>query len=518
MCWDSLTVRRRDLLLGAAALPFASGLAYQLAQIPLAQTNGSAPFSAAQVRQMARELAANPFKEADTTLPGHLNELRYDEYRDLRFVPDRSIWRGIDDIPFEIQLFHRGFLYKNHVDVFLIEDGRAQQVPYSRDLFTFGSVEPPPENLDLGFSGFRIHGPMNRPDYYDEIAVFQGASYFRAVAKNQIYGLSARGLAIKTADSAGEEFPFFRAFWIERPAPGTNSVVVHALLDSESAAAAFRFTIRPGDTTVFDVESAIYPRVEIDKAGLAPLTSMFYFDANDRDNIDDFRPGVHDSDGLAIWNGRGERIWRPLTNPRTLQISEFYDTNPRGFGLMQRQRKFSDYQDLEARYERRPSLWVEPIGDWGEGAVQLVEIPTDKEIHDNIAAFWRPKTALQKGGEYLYNYRLHWCGENPSHPPELAHIIQTRIGATHTADENRLFVLDAIGGQLDETPLDEMVSATISSNRGKINNAVVQRNPETGGWRISFELAPDGDVIELRAQLKRADQNLSEVWVYRWTV
>ena len=509
-------MRRRDLLLGAVALPAVSSLAWQFAQSAVAQTGDAVPFAASQVRQMARDLASKPFKAPDTGLPEHLSDLGYDQYRDLRFVPDKSLWRGAG-VPFEIQLFHRGFLYKNRVDIFLVADGRAQPLVYSKDLFTYGGVQPPPDNINLGFSGFRIHGPMNRPDYYDEIAVFQGASYFRAVAKNQVYGISARGLAINTADPRGEEFPAFRAFWIERPAPDTNSVVVHAVLDSESAAAAYRFTIRPGDVTVFDVEMALYPRAEIGKAGLAPLTSMFFFDANDRDGIDDFRPGVHDSDGLAIWNGRGERLWRPLTNPTTLQISDFFDTNPRGFGLMQRQRTFSDYQDLEARYERRPSLWIEPIGDWGEGAVQLIEIPTDKEIHDNIAAFWRPKVPLQKGGEYVYNYRMHWCGSNPSDPPELSLFMRTSVGKSLASNERRLFVLEAEGGRLRDTALDDEVRAIISSNFGTIENAVVQPNPETNGWRVSFELNPDGnDVVELRAQLRRGDEALSEVWVYRW--
>jgi glucans biosynthesis protein len=510
-------VRRRDLLLGAAALPFASALAYQFGQIPLAQTGDATPFAASQVRQMARDLASKPFKEPDTGLPENFRDLPYDLYRDLRFIPEKSLWRG-SDVPFEVQLFHRGFLYKNRVDLFVVADGQARPLVYSPDLFTFGRVQPPPPNVNLGFSGFRIHGPINRPDYFDEIAVFQGASYFRAVAKGQVYGLSARGLAIKTADAGGEEFPTFRAFWIERPAPNTNSVVVHAVLDSESAAAAYRFTIRPGDTTVFDVEMAIYPRVEIDKAGLAPLTSMFYFDANDRNGVDDFRPGVHDSDGLSIWNGRGERLWRPINNPTKLQISDFYDTNPRGFGLMQRQRSFHDYEDLEARYEKRPSLWVEPIGDWGEGAVQLIEIPTEKEIHDNIAAFWRPKVPFQAKGEYLFNYRLHWGNQNPFEPAELARFNATRVGSAHSDDDKRLFVLDAVGGKLGEIPFDDQVRAVISTNFGRIENAVVQTNPEAGGWRVSFELVPGREeVTELRAQITRGDQMLSEVWVYRWT-
>lgn len=482
----------------------------------LAQAGKPVPFSAAQVRQMARELAASSYKEPDTGLPDSLRDLPYDLYRDIRFLPEKALWRGTG-VPFEIQLFHRGFLYRNRVQISLVENGQATPVVYSPDFFSYGRVTPQPANIDLGFAGFRLHGPMNRPDYFDEIVVFLGASYFRAIAKDQIYGLSARGLAIRTADSSGEEFPAWRAFWIERPAPNVNSVVVHGLLDSESAAAAYRFTIRPGDITVIDVEMALYPRRDIDKGGLAPLTSMFLFDANDRVGIDDFRPGVHDSDGLAMWNGRGERLWRPLINPDTLQVSDFYDTNPRGFGLMQRQRDFHDFEDLEARYEKRPSLWIEPIGDWGEGAVQLVEIPTREEIHDNIVAYWRPKAVLKAGGEYLYNYRMHWCGQNPSMPPELARFHKTRIGLVPGEEERRLFVIDAIGGRLKDIPLDDQVRATVSTNYGSIEHIVVQPNPETGGWRLSFRLVPSGEpVVELRAQLLRGEDRLSEVWVCRW--
>lgn len=488
---------------------------FQLAEVPLAQTGDAAPFSASQVRQMARQLAEKPFAPPETALPDPLRDLSYDLYRDIRWKPERSLWRG-ENLPFEVQFFHRGFLYSNRVELYVVAEGQARPIVYTQDAFNYGRVEPPAPDANLGFSGFRIHGPMNGPNHFDEIAVFQGASYFRAVAKGQIYGLSARGLAIKTADGAGEEFPVFRSFWLERPAPGTSSVVVHALLDSESATAAYRFTIRPGDNTMFDVEMAVYPRVEIPQAGLAPLTSMFYFAPNDRVGIDDFRPAVHDSDGLAIWNGRGERIWRPLTNPEKLQISVFGDVNPRGFGLMQRKRDFEDYEDLEARYERRPSLWVEPIGDWGEGGVHLIEIPTREEIHDNIVAFWRPRHPLQKGGEYIYNYRLHWCAKNPFEQPELARMTTTSIGSA--GSDRRLFVLDVEGPQLKDIPIDENIRPNVSSNIGGIEHAIVQPNAETGGWRVSFQLSPgDKPVIELRSQITRGDQPISEVWVYRWT-
>lgn len=265
------------------------------------------------------------------------------------------MWHG-EKLPFEVQFFHRGFFYKNRVDVYEVVDGQATKIQYRPDYFSFGETKPPSPDADLGFAGFRIHAPINRPDYYDEVCVFLGASYFRAVAKGEIYGLSARGLSINTGEAKGEEFPLFKAFWIEKPVPNATSIVVHALLDSKSAAASYRFTIRPGATTVFDVEMSLYPRVDLDHAGLAPMTSMFFFGPNDRNDVDDFRPAVHDSDGLAIYNGQGEQLWRPLSNPRDLQISTFADLNPHGFGLMQREKNFFAYEDLESQFERRPSL------------------------------------------------------------------------------------------------------------------------------------------------------------------
>ncbi|MFA6266614.1 MAG: glucan biosynthesis protein G [Pseudolabrys sp.] len=460
---------------------------------------------------MAKELAQKPYQAPDQTLPDNLKKLDYDQYRKIRFVPDRAIWRN-DGLPFQLQLFHRGFFYSNRVDLYEVADGKATMIAYAPDMFTFDNLKPPPAGTDLGFGGFRIHAPINRPDYYDEVGVFLGASYFRAVAKGETYGLSARGLAINTADPKGEEFPVFRAFWIERPQRQATSIVVHALLDSKSAAASYRFTIRPGEMTIYDVEMTVYPRADIADPGIAPMTSMFLFDANDRSKIDDFRPAVHDSDGLAMLNGRGERLWRPLTNPTDLQVSSFYDANPRNFGLIQRQRDFAAYEDLESHFETRPSLRVEPIGDWGNGEVRLIEIPTKEEVHDNIVAFWRPKDPLKAKGEYSYTYRLHW-GEGKAHPG-LARFVKTASGA---AGEDRLFVLDITGDKLKGVKA-EAVRGVVTANFGKLKNVVTQPNPQTGGWRLSFNLEPgNASVVELRASLMQNDEPLSETWVYRWT-
>ena len=510
-------MRRRDLLTTALALPFAARPSASLFAAPAAaQEKGPEKpyaFDAAAVRASARELALKPYKAPDNKLPDVLKDLTYDRYRMIRFKPDHAWWKA-DGLPFELQFFHRGFYYNNRVDIYEVKDGMAIPIAYSPDMFTFGDQGPPDIKENLGFAGFRIHGPINRPDYFDEIGVFLGASYFRAVAKGQSYGLSSRGLSIKTADPTGEEFPNFRTFWIERPAKGANSIVVHALLDSPSAAGAFRFTIRPGETTVFDSEIAFYPRVDVNDPGLAPLTSMFLFDASDRTGVDDFRPEVHDSNGLAMHNGRDELLWRALANPKDLQISAFGDVNPRGFGLLQRRRDFRYFEDLESHYEKRPSLWIEPIGNWGEGDIRLIEIPSKEEIHDNVVAFWRPREPLRAKGEYILTYRMHW-GPIDQRPLPLAMITATRAGAS---GDDRLFVIDIAGDKLKEATPPERVRADVSASKGKVANVVSQPNPATGGWRVSFTLAPNKEpVIELRAQLMRDDQPLSEIWLYRWT-
>lgn len=503
---------RRLFLLGGLVLP-----ALALSGIPLpggSRVRAADPvrFEAETIRRMARELASRPYKPADRKLPAELDTMGYDSYRNIRFDPPRSIWRG-QKLPFEMQLFHRGFLFKERVDVFIVVDGAVQRLVYEPEQFRFeNNLRPPPDLQDIGHAGLRLHAPLNRSDYFDEVAVFQGASYFRALGKGQVHGTSSRGLSLKTADPGGEEFPVFKAFWVEQPKENVESIVVHALLDSPSASAAHRFTIRPGEMTVMSVEMAVYPRVDLDQAGISPLTSMFLFAPNDRDGIDDFRPAVHDAHGLQVATGKGERLWRPLINPRKLEITVLADTNLHGFGLMQRQRSFFDYQDMEARYEKRTSVWVEPIGDWGEGAVHLVEIPTAEEIHDNIVAFWRPKVTLRKGGEYTYNYRLHW-GWNEPNPAPLGKIAATRLGGSK---QRRLFVLDLTGEELRPVPVGDF-KIDLTASAGALSSVVLQPHPEIGGLRLSFALDPKGATsIELRGTLLLRGRPASETWIYRW--
>lgn len=465
------------------------------------------------VPTLARQLASQPFKPPDEALPADLQKLDVTGYYDIRFNPEKALWNG-QGLDFTVQLLHRGYLYKDRVDIYQVVNGQALPVHYDPTWFTFGKIAPP--TGDIGFAGFRLHYPLNRLTYLDEFAAFLGASYFRALARGQGYGLSARGLAIGTAEPTGEEFPVFRSFWLEQPAKNAAAIRVHALLDSKSATGAFRFVITPGEETLFDIEARVYPRVDIPTVGLAPLTSMFLYGPNSRARTDDWRAAVHDSGGLALRTGQDQRIWRPLSNPQELQISAFSDVDPRGFGLLQRPRQFAAYQDLDGRYEKRPSVWIEPVGGWGKGAVELVEIPSDKEVNDNIVAFWRPHDPLKAKSEVKLSYRLHWCWTEPD-PGPVARVVQTRAGlATNGTD--RQYVIDFAGLPLDAWDKPQPPGLDVGTDKGKIISAVAQRNPDLRGWRVSIEFATNKEkVVELHARMMDGNTPLTENWIARWT-
>ncbi|MCB1505956.1 MAG: glucan biosynthesis protein [Hyphomicrobiaceae bacterium] len=484
----------------------------------LADENGhdqpATPFSAAMVRQRAEELSRSAFSKPHIDAPAPFDKLSADQFRDIRFKAESAVWKG-ERLDCEVQLLPLGYLYDVPVKINLVDDEGARPLVADQRFFTIGpSIGKVAEGAPYGFSGFRLNSPINQADVLDEYLVFQGASFFRSVGRNQRYGVSARGLAIDTARPTGEEFPFFRTFWIEKPKPGMQSVVIHALLDSPSTTGAYRFVIAPGEATVIDVELTLFPRKDVTHVGIAPLTSMYRHGAAQNRLPMDYRPSAHDSEGLAILNGRGERLWRPVTNPRTLQTSAFVDASPKGFGLLQRDRNFSGYQDLDARYERRPTVWVEPRGAWGEGYVELIEIPSEAEIHDNIVCYWKPSKGLQAGSSYQFAYRMTWGQSVPIAWSGLS-VVTTRQGSAGGEDQ-RLFVIDFAGPGTSE--LGALPTAEVRSSSGSIADLMVQENPEVKGVRVSFVLNTAGtDVVELRLGLKAKDRLVSESWLYRWT-
>lgn len=437
------------------------------------QTGGAVPFSRDLLREKARSLSRQPYTPPDESLPAWV-PIGWDEYQAIRFRPTKALWAK-EDLPFQVRFFHLGLYYKRPVRIYEVSGGLAHPIAYSPALFQFpGSLDGRRAGEPRGYAGFRVHP---RDDFERDEVSFLGASYFRATGGQKQYGLSARGLAIDTGMPRPEEFPDFREFWLERPAPGAQSLRVHALLDGPSVAGAYSFDITTGEKTVMDVEAALFPRCEIERLGIAPMTSMFQHGENDRRHNDDFRPEVHDSDGLALWTGAGERIWRPLVNPSSLNVNSFIDDNPRGFGLLQRDRNFNDYQDAGAYYHKRPSLWVEPLDAWGKGAVQLVEIPTDDEIFDNIVAYWNPAAPIRPGSEATFRYRLYW-GAQPPFPPTCAETVATHLGrpgvlGKHEVLKGRKFVIDFVGGRLSGLRKGALVEPVIQASHGKIANTEV---------------------------------------------
>lgn len=479
---------RRHVLGLLGALP-ALGLAPASADEAAGATLGPAvSFDPEMVIARARTLAAAAYVPPAAVSQDWL-DLSYDTFRGIWFDTRHTLFRGAPGAV-QAEFFVAGLYFPHKIGIHAVEGSQSREVQFQLRLFDTTDRFPTLPEDGTGFAGFRILGELEVEDRFQEYAVFQGASYFRAIGRGQIYGLSARGLALNTAANGPEEFPVFRDFWIEAAEPGTAEVTIHALMDSPSVTGAYTFTISKGETTVMGVSARLFPRVDLTTVGIAPGTSMFLFSDINRTRFDDFREAVHDSDGLLILNGAGETLWRPLGNPKAVEVSVFADTSPRGFGLMQRARQPGDYNDLVAHYERRPSLWVEPAGDWGQGAVVLVEIPTDKEINDNIVAFWRPAAPLTAGSEHRFDYRLYWCAKSPAEGI-VAPITATRTGL-RVFEDGRLFTIDyAPHPSLGDDP--SRVEARVTTSAGEISSLHLQRNPATGecAWTSRYRaIAP----------------------------
>ncbi|WP_074078322.1 glucan biosynthesis protein [Microvirga massiliensis] len=513
---------RRTVVAGLAAvaasqaLPGSASAQNQTPQsiIQLAMGDGQR-FDAGLVTEIARQIARRPFVPPVNDLPDVFASLTYEQYVGIKSLPSSLIW-STEGAGIAVEPLHRGSLFSNPVTLFLIEDGVVRRLAFDRTRFDYGKLNVPANLGDIGYSGVKLYSAFGNGQPTD-FAVIQGATFFRALARGQNYGVVARALTLKPAEVRGEEFPIFRALWLERSVPGSNQIVVHGLIDSESTTASIRMTFRPGDLTIVDVELTLIPRANLEHVGLGGMTSSYLFGPIDRRNIDDARPAVHESSGLQILNGHGEWLWRPLQNPETLQISAFVDASnsPGGFGLLQRNRSFDMYQDDEQHYERRPSLWIEPLGEWGQGSVQLLEIPSDAEINDNILVYWRPRAPIAAGAEASFAYRQFWAWTPPNRPP-LAVVSSTRSGRGTTGRRRRFFV-DFVGDMLGEgTPVDLKPSLTVGP--GTIHNLRFWPYPERKVGRVTFELDPGNEnACEMRLVLEVDGKPISETWLYRWT-
>ncbi|PWG62988.1 glucan biosynthesis protein [Sediminicurvatus halobius] len=512
---------RRRLLQAIAALaasPWAALLPAVGAAATPSALGPAQPFTFEALRRRARDLAARPYQAAPAPHSDLLDAIDYDASQRIRYRPEATLWRDKPSAP-PLQLFHPGRHAQRPVGIHLVSDGQARRVRFDPALFDYGATgigERLPEGV--GFAGFRA---LHRDRPGDWLA-FQGASYFRAAGPLDQYGLSARGIAVDTATPGrNEEFPRFTDLWLE---PGQNeghALTVHALLDGPSLAGAYRFHCSGPGATRMDVRAELFPRREITGLGIAPLTSMFWY--GETHGGPDWRPEIHDSDGLALWTGSGERLWRPLNNPPRLQTSAFRDRNPRGFGLMQRDRVFSHYQDDGVFYDRRPSAWVAPRGDWGEGVVELVEIPTDDEIYDNIVCYWRPAEPIPAGGHRRYDYHLHWVAEHPDPPEAVGRARATRSGRAgrpgqpETYHPNGVkYVVDFEGGPLAGLEQRFDVEMVVTASRGEVRRPYALKVVDTPYWRGAFDLIAEGaEPVELRAFLRLDGRALTETWAYQ---
>jgi len=512
---------RRRFLQTFSALPLLAGFGFSLtpetAAAAIRYGSGRA-FDFNWLKTEAKRLGQLPYRDDKPPAPDLLDKLDFDAMQKIRYNAKNQLW-GDAKQPQGVRFFHMHRFARLPVQINLVENGVAKEIEYHSSLFEYGGL-PLAKKLpdDLGFAGFRVLNPGKESDWI----AFQGVSYFRTSGEQDQYGLSARGLSIDSGLDP-EEFPRFSEFWLERTSD-PQVIYIYALLESPSVTGAYRFKCVNAKSITMEVECQLHFRKATQRLGIAPLTSMYWYSEKDRCRNSDWRPEIHDNDGLALWTGGGERIWRPLNAPPHVMTNSFFDNNPRGFGLLQRDRDFENYQDDGAYYDRRPSLWVEPIGQWGEGVVMLVEIHTNDEIHDNIVAFWMPKEPTKPGSEYQFAYRLHWTAEEPFPPFPAARVFTTRIGREGLAGQEternsvgRKFVIDYQGGDLANIAQRYDLEAVVSSSRGEVTDRHVLKVLGTDRWRVSFDLRVSGqEAVDLRCYIRLGDKTLTETWLYQF--
>ncbi len=504
--------RRREFLelaLGGALAAAAPRVGFAPASAePLAQPT---PFAADSVLKAAVALASSPYKAPESPLPSVFTGLTFEQYAAIRRVPGTGVWAN-EKLGFSLEPLHRGFVYTTPVAINVVEGGLSQRLIYDPADYDFGKLKPPPSLGDIGFSGLRILSASDQG--FQDTAIFQGASFYRSRARGQNFGVTARGLAIRTGDDPGEEFPTFREFWVEKPAPASNTLTMYALLDSQSVTGAFRFTIRPLDTTIIDTEMTLIGRAATDRLGVGAMAADYLFSGLDHRRPDDWRTAVYEVTGLQMLSGGGEWLWRPVANRETLQISAFSDVNPRGFGLVQRSRTFDAFYDDEGLWELRPTLWIEPIGEWSDGDIRLLEIPGTSENNANILAQWRPKAGIAAGKTLSLAYRQFWCW-NPPSKPQLAICTSSRAGKI--AGKYR-FTVEMTGEVFADPQKAAAAVADLHANPGKIVSIILFPYKDRKSVRVMFDLDPGSDAYsELRLTLNVDNQAVSETWLYRWT-
>jgi glucans biosynthesis protein len=469
----------------------------------------------------AKSLAQQSYQPPDP-IPRFMEDLKYEQYQGIRFKPEKSLWHASHS-RFQVMLISPGLYYRHAVKLHVIDAQGVHDLSFLKDFFTFSDEEverriPP----DLGYAGFKLTYPLQDADTQNQFLVFAGASYFRGVGRDNTFGISARGIAVDTGLPSGEQFPSFVEYWLVRPANDAGKAVFYGLLDGKSITGAYRFTVSPGQPTTLKVEARLFTRDSIQLLGLAPLTSMFFYSENTARPRGQWRSQVHDSDGLLIHNGAsGEWLWRPLLNPKNLEMDYFQTENVRGFGLLQRHDQFWHYQDLGAHYETRPSAWVETRDDWGKGHVVLVQLPSESETNDNIVAFWSPGAAVTKGQSLSYNYTVSFGDRTVAGEPT-GQVINTFVGDGNqigggTVPGAYRFIVDFAGGPLAKLPANAPVMSSVTAgDDGEVIEHFVEYVPSAQFWRLSILAKPAEDrPVSLRAYLSKDGQPVSETWNYR---
>jgi glucans biosynthesis protein len=527
---------RRRLILGGLALPASLSFGSALfGRAALAAGHGlsfgpAAPYSFGRLLESAETLAGRPYQPPPQVAPpAVLEAVDYQALGDIHFKPECALFA---DGPgaYPVTFFHLGRFFQKPVRMYAVDAGAAREIIYEASDFDMPADSPArkvPKNA--GFAGFRFQesrfGDQKKLDWRkNDWVAFLGASYFRAIGELYQYGMSARGVAVDIAvPGVAEEFPDFTQFYFQTPKDDGDTVEVHALLDGPSLTGAYRFIMRRDKAVVMDIDATLFLRRDIARLGLAPLTSMYWYSETEKPRAIDWRPEVHDSDGLAMWTGAGERIWRPLNDPPQAQTSSFLDDNPHGFGLLQRDRHEDHYQD-GVFYERRPSVWVEPLGaGWGKGAVVLVELPTDDEIHDNIVAMWVPAAAAKAGSRHTLSYRLNWAKDEPD-PTPLGRCVATRLGRGGVPGQPRppgvrKFMVEFLGGPLANLPYGVKPEPVLTTSRGTFSYIYTEAVPDDvpGHWRAQFDLTVTGsDPVDMRCYLKSGGEVLTETWLYQY--
>lgn len=473
----------------------------------------------AYIRGLAEQRSRQAYRPDRGQIPAYFREMTYDDYRRIRFIPETALW-GADNVPYRAEFFHAGYLFRKSVRMHEFTPTHVQPVPFSTKSFDYQDLQVPFfSRWGLGYAGFKLLHPLNEPGKWDELVSFLGASYFRALGRGQRYGISARGLALNSGGPVAEEFPEFTEFWLGKPEADSESITVHALLEGPSVAGAYTFLLTPGDDTVVEVTATLFFRQAVDVPGLAPMTSMFWFGEGSPTRHGDFRPEVHDSDGLLVATDGDTRLWRPLRNPSGVKLTDFDVPTLTGFGLLQRDRNFASYEDIEGRYDLRPSLWMEPVGAWPPGKVRLVEIPARDEYQDNVVAFWSPASAIVPGQPLELAWRLHWT-RTPTRGGPPGWVRATRQTIELGRPRLTKLVVDfEIPGEAQPGPEDE-VTAEITLPAGvTLERQQVMLNEVDFSRRLILHVAaaPDVETAELRARLFAQGRPLTETWIYPWT-